>query len=431
MAHDQLSPGESLPVAVDLTPATRAMGWSICAVLALLVLWSIFAELHEGAIARGEVMPDGRGKTVQHLEGGIIREIRVRDGDAVRQGQDLVILDDSEARATLMIAETEQAARNALVQRLVAERDGRPYRPTKAVDQASEGQLRLFEIRRDSRRRELSDLARRIEQLRAEHIGWQKKWEALAALTGHAEEEKRINQRLFEQNFIARPRMLALDGRESETRASQGECEAEMARVRQRIGEAEAQIAKLSNDWAHAVLEDLRRAEDELAVAGEKVRVAGERLARTRVGSPIDGVVKGLLYPTLGAVVPPGGRLLDVIPVAEPMVIEARILPDDIDGVRIGTSCRVRLTAYKARAHLRMEGTVRAVSATTFVDEKSGMSYYTARVEIPENKLPRDSGVEMQPGMLAEVEIVGKARSPLRYLIDPISQNFRRAFKEE
>jgi HlyD family type I secretion membrane fusion protein len=154
-------------------------------------------------------------------------------------------------------------------------------------------------------------------------------------------------------------------------------------------------------------------------------------LARTNVTAPQDGVIKGLRYFTLGAVVPPGGALLDVVPVTDRMVIEARVQPDDVDIVHVGTPCRVRLTAYKARAHLRLEGKVIEVSATTFRDEKTGAAYYTARVELPGNQARVQSGMEVQPGMLAEVEFVGGARSPLRYLVEPISQNLGRAFKEE
>ena len=181
----------------------------------------------------------------------------------------------------------------------------------------------------------------------------------------------------------------------------------------------------------NAVLEDLRRAQDELAVANEKARVSKERLARTRVVAPQNGVVKGLRTMTLGAVVAPGGTLLDVVPVDDRMVVEARILPDDIDVVLPGTRCRLRLTAYKARAHLRLEGVVRSVSADAFRDEKSNLTYYTARIEVTDEKLRSEVKLPMQPGMLVEVEIVGGARSPLRYLFDPIVQSFNRAFKEE
>ena len=418
-------------IPVDLSPAAWATVWLFAVVMGVVVLWSIFAELHVGAVAMGEVTPFGRSKTIQHLEGGIIREIRVRDGDTVKEGQELVVLDDGEARAGAAIAETERAARAALVERLSAERDGLPYKGRGPVSPATQSQLRLFELRRNALFKEVASLSSRNVELRQELIAWQKKTEALTSLMGYAEDERRINQDLYDKNFIAKSKLLALDSRSSETRASKSESEAEMARARQRIGDTELQIGKLKSDWMNAVLEDLRRAQDELAVANEKARVSKERLARTRVVAPQNGVVKGLRTMTLGAVVAPGGTLLDVVPVDDRMVVEARILPDDIDVVLPGTRCRLRLTAYKARAHLRLEGVVRSVSADAFRDEKSNLTYYTARIEVTDEKLRSEVKLPMQPGMLVEVEIVGGARSPLRYLFDPIVQSFNRAFKEE
>lgn len=427
-----LTPEDGFPVPVDLGPTTRAALWLFATVMAVLALWGVFAELHAGAVAMGEVTPYGRSKTVQHLEGGIIREIKVRDGDTVALGQELIRLDDGEARAAVAIAETERSARAALAARLIAERDSRAYQPEKAArNGAIDGQLRLFESRRNALHREIASLTSRVEQLGLEHVAWQKKSGALAALGANADEEKRINQGLYEKNFISLPKLLELDSRSLSNHASIGESEAEMARVQQRIGDTEMQIAKLRNDWMNAVLEDLRRAQDELAVATEKHRVADERLSRTNITAPQDGIIKGLHYVTLGAVVPPGGTLLDVVPVSERMVIEAKIQPDDIDVVHIGAPCRVRLTAYKARAHLRFDGKVIEISPATFRDEKTGATYYTARIEVPEEQLRGRAKIEVQPGMLAEVEIKGGARSPLQYLLEPISQNLGRAFKEE
>ena len=423
---------QTFAIPVDLAPATRAAVWVFGAVMCVVILWGIFAELYGGAIAMGEVTPFGRSKTVQHLEGGIIREIHVRNGDLVKEGQTLIVLDDSEARAAFAIAEIEQAARAALVERLIAERDGRSYRPVKGGGSPTvQSQLSLFQVRRSALHKEIASLDSRLDEQRKELAAWQKKTEALTSLIGNADEERHINQSLYEKNFISRPRLLALDSRSSEMRASQGESEAEMARTRQRISDTEMQIAKLRNDWLNAVLDDLRRSQDELAAANERLRVARERMLRTRIVAPQDGIVNGLRTMTLGAVLPPGGTLLDIVPVADRMVIEVRVSPDDIDIMRIGSRCRVRFTAYKARANLRLEGIVQEVSAATFHDEKDGAAYYTARIEVQEEQLHSEAKLQLRPGMLAEVEIIGGARSPLQYLFEPISQSLVRAFKEK
>jgi HlyD family secretion protein/epimerase transport system membrane fusion protein len=418
-------------IPVDLSGSTRAALVLFTILIGFVVLWSIFAELHVGALAMGEVTPFGRSKIVQHLEGGIVREIIVRDGDAVKEGQELIILNDGEARAAVAIGETERSARAALVERLVAERDGASYKVRGINSPAIQAQVRLFELRRQSLLKELASLSSRGIELRKELVAWQKKTDALSNLMGYAEDERRINQDLYDKNFISKSRLLALDSRSSETRANMSESEAEMARAKQRLGDTELQIAKLKNDWMNSVLEDLRKAQDELAVATERLQVANERLARTRVTAPQSGIVKGLRTMTLGAVIPAGGTLLEVVPVDDRMIVEARVMPDDVDVVVAGTRCRLRLTAYKARAHLRLGGVVRSVSADAFKDEKSGLSYYLARIEVTDDKARTEAKLPMQPGMQVEVELIGSARSPLRYLFDPIVQSFSRAFKEE
>lgn len=422
---------QKFSVPVDLSATTRATLWVFGGALTAIVLWSVFAELSTGSVAIGEVAPFGRSQTVQHLEGGIVRDIKVRDGDAVKRGQELVVLDDGDARAGVAINQTERDARAALVERLTAERDGLPYKAVGANSPAIASQVRLFELRREALGKELASLSGRKAELRKELEAWTQKTQALSSLKGYAEDERRINQELYDKNFISKSRLIALDSRNSETQASQSESHAEIARAHQRIGDTDQQVNKLKSEWLNAVVEELRRAQDELAVAREKARVAEERLARTRVLAPQDGVVKGLRTMTLGAVIAPGGTLLDVVPVTDSMVIEARIPPDDIDVVQPGTRARLRLTAYKARSHLRLEGVVKSVSADAFRDEKSGQSYYTARIEVTDDKANKESKLPLQPGMLVEVEVVGGARSPIRYLFDPIVQSFGRAFKEE
>jgi HlyD family type I secretion membrane fusion protein len=423
---------EVFHVPVEVGQGTRAAIWLFVAMMAVLAAWSVFAELSEGAISMGEVIPAGRSKTIQHLDGGIVREIHVRDGDKVKQGQELITLEDSEPRAMVAIAETELAAYTALIERLTAERDSKQYRVKQNVgNSAIQAQMRIFELRRQSMQNEILSLEARIANLKEELRAWQSRAKSLAQLTINAEEERKQNQVLYEQNFISRTRLLALDSQSSQTLATQGETEAEIARTNQRISDTQLQINKLRNDWMNAILDELRRAQDAWSVASEKARVAHDRLDRTRIRAPQDGVVKGLRTMTIGAVVTPGGALLDVVPVSDKMEVEAKVSPDDIDVVKAGSPCRVRFTAYKARSHLSLHGTVKDVSAATFRDEKSGMSYYTARIEVSQDSLEPGEHIALHPGMLAEVEFTGNKRSPLRYLTDPVMQSFTRAFKEE
>lgn len=423
---------EIFDVPVDVGAGTRAALWLFVVVIAIMAAWSVFAELSEGAIAMGEVIPQGRSKTVQHLDGGIIREILVRDGDTVKQGQELVILDDSEARAAVVITETEVAAYTALIERLTAERDGKIYQGKNSVNNSAiDDQMRIFEFRRQSMQKEIGALQARMASLKDELRAWKKRSRSLTQLTANAEEERKQNQLLYEKNFISRARVLALDSQSTQTLATQSETEAEIARANQNLNDTQLQINKLENDWMNAVLDELRDAQDKWSIASEKARVARDRLERTRLRAPRDGVVKGLRTMTLGAVIQPGGIVLEVVPVSDTMEVEARVNPDDIDVVRIGSHCRVRFTAYKARSHLRLQGIVKDISPATFHDEKTGVTYYAARIEVLDTAITASDRLVLHPGMLAEVEFSGQKRSPLRYLLDPVMQSFTRAFKEE
>ena len=408
---------------------------SVLAVLVVVALlasaWGVFAPINSGAIAPGEIIPAGRTKTVQHLEGGIVRAIGVKEGEQVKAGQLLLQIDEAEARAALAIAATEEAAQGALLARLTAERDGARPPPLATGNSSVRNQARLFDARRSALDKEIDGLRRRIRDARREVAGWDSKATHLATLSQHAAEESRINQDLYDKNFIAKPRLLQLESRKAETAAAIAENEAEVARARQKITDAEANIAKLNNDWMSGVLEELRRAQEAHVAAAERAGVARERLTRTRVTAPQDGRVNGLRFTTIGGVVPPGGQILDITPSSDQLVVEAQLAPDDIDVVHAGLPARVRLTAYKVRRYFTLKGTVTQVSSDTFKEERSGRSYYKVRVEVPDEELRNAGGMTLAPGMQAQVEIVTGERSALRYLLDPVIESTHRAMKEK
>lgn len=325
-------------------------------------LWGFLAQLDAGAIAIGEVIPDGKIRTVQHLEGGIIRAIKIRDGDRVREGDELLTLDDKAIRSEVEIAD-----------------------------------------------RELIGYKARLVDVRREVASWMARRESLNRLAINAEEETRINRGLYEKKFISRPRLLQLENQTAQTNVMIGENAAELARARQKKAEIEAAEASVR----------------------ERRTVALSRLERTRIVAPQDGVVNNLKYATLGGVIPPGGVVLEIVPDSEQLVIEAKIMPDDIDVVYPGLGTRVKLTAYKARSHITLKGTVVAVSASTFKDETTqGRPYYKARIEIGQGELKKVDRGMLMPGMMALVDITSGKRSAIRYLFDPVLDGFGRAFKE-
>jgi len=350
-------------IPVETKGEIRAVLLIVAVVLGGFFLWGILAQLDSGAIAMGEVVPAGRVRTVQHQDGGLIRAINIRDGDRVKAGSELIVLDDTEIRAALKIAE-----------------------------------------------RDLEGLLVRLKDVEREIASWKARNESLRRLADNAEEEQRINRELYEKKFISKPRLLQLESQRAQAEVVIGENAAELARALQKKAELEA-----SADSAR-----------------ERRTVAMQKLERTRILAPQDGVVNGLKYVTLGGVIAPGGVILDIVPDSEELVVEAKVLPDDIDVVHEGLESRVKLTAYKARSHITLKGKVLTISGTTFRDEQTpGRSYYKVRVGIIPEELRKVDRGALTPGMLAQVEIVAGKRSALRYLLDPVVDSLGRAFKEQ
>jgi HlyD family type I secretion membrane fusion protein len=421
------------PVPVALKPLALATVIVAAAFFGALFIWGALAQLDAGAIAAGEVIPSGRVRTVQHLEGGIIAAIEVREGDSVKEGQPLLRLQPTEARAQVAINETERVAQEALHARLVAERDGIAQGGFRRTGVAGvDNQVRLFEQRRASLAREVAGIRARIAQAKSEMTAWQQRGESIVKSLDMQAEQTRMNQKLYEQNYIARPRLLDLQTREAEVSATLQETRAEQQRALTRITDGELALDKLRADWMSVVLDDLRKAQDALAQANERVAVARDRLARTEVRAPQDGRVQQLRYTTVGGVVPPNGAIMDIVPLRDDLVVEARIAPDDIDVVTPGLASRVRLTAYRPRTHIALRGTVTQVSADAVRDDKPGGGvWYTVRVKIDDDPQLKKYQMVLVPGMLAQVEIVTGTRSVLRYLTDPLRVSMQRAFWED
>jgi HlyD family type I secretion membrane fusion protein len=426
-----MSPDVSSTIPVSFRGPGKAAVFVMAATLTLFLLWGAFAPINSGAIAPGEIIPAGKTKTVQHLEGGIIQAIHIKEGERVAAGQLLIELNDTEAKAQLGIATADEAAQAALLARLQAERDGKGMPGSLAIGHSADNQVRLFEARRNALKKDIEGLQKRIGDAEKELAGWSAKEVQLKIMLKHAEEESQMNQDLYEKNFIARTRLLQLQSRNAEVTGMLAENAAEISRARQKITEAEVNLEKLKYDWLNSVLEDLRKAQETYTSAAERVNVARDRLARTKLVAPQDGVVNGLRFTTVGGVIPPGGVLMDVTPLSDQLVVEAHLSPDDIDVVHQGLPARVRLTAYKVRRYFSLKGTISQVSPDTFKDDKSGHSYYKVRVEIPDSELVTVDRMVLVPGMLAQVEIVTGERTALRYLVDPVIASLHRAMKEK
>lgn len=404
-------------------------------------VWSAFAPLDSAAIAPGQVVVDSNRQTIQHLEGGIIQDILVKDGDQVTAGQPIVNLSEIAARSRLQLLRGQFLAARAKEARLLAERDGTtkinwPKEVLAAKDQPEiadiiDTQTRLIISRDRAINGQIDILNQKIKQYDEEIDGLSSQEKSTVSQLGYIKEEADVVEKLVKQGNAQRPRLLALRRHEAELQGRRGEYLSMIARANQSIMEARLEIINHKNKFTNEVIADLRETQQSISDLREQINASADVLDRIVITSPIDGIVNNLQFFTQGGVISPGEPIMDIVPIEVQRVVEARVRPEDIDVVHVGLEARVRLSAYKTRTVPTLEGTVIHVSADSITDQHTGERYFRARVEIPDSSLAKlAADVELYPGMSAEVFIVTGEQTLLQYLISPLTSSFRKAFRE-
>ena len=402
--------------------------------------WATIASLASAAIAPGLVSPDGSRKTVEHLEGGIVREIRVREGDHVKAGQVLLILEDVRARAEFEELQERFVHLISIEARLLAELaeadsiaqpaqlddyDAEIFRP------ALSAQQRLFESRRATLKGRELILGQRILQLEAEIGGLQ---EVVAASNEQLEliaQEIEGQEALYEKGLSRLPKLLALKRAQAGVRAERATSRANIARNEQSIGETRLQLLTIRELRREQVAEELSQVRTELAAVRSQLPVRKDVLSRTMVTAPLDGTVMNVQVTTATGVIEPGEPLLDLVPDDAQLVIDAHVKPTDMDTVHAGQAARVLFTAYGQRNLPQIFGTLRSISADRLIEEHTGEPYFLAKVEIDPLELERIApDIELSPGMPADVMILTGERTILDYLIRPFTESLTKSFRE-
>jgi HlyD family type I secretion membrane fusion protein len=404
--------------------------------------WAALAPLESAAIAPGEVAIDTKRKTIQHLEGGIIGEILVRDGDIVVAGQVLIRLEEIQSRAELGLLQGRYITASAVEARLIAERDGRKdiAFPEWLLDRLVEpeviktvsGQDNIFNSRRESLNHQTLILRQRIAQFEEEITGLEGQIAAENVQLKLIAEESEDVRRLVELGLARRPRLLSLEREAAALEGRRSQNLAGIARIRQSISEARLRISELQTAMVNEVVQQLSETQAELFDLADRIRASEYKLARMEVRAPIEGTIVNLQVHTLGGVIAPGAPLLDIVPSDDSLVIEARVDPGDIDVVRTGLEAHVRISAFSQRNMTPIPGVVTYVSADRLNDERTGVGYYVARIMLEEKDIFEAlQGAKLQPGMQAEVMIATGTRTALDVIISPISDSFNRAFRED
>ncbi len=431
---------------VPLRAATRGQrlaGWAV--VMAAFGgggAWAALAPLASAAVAPGVVSPEGKRKTVQHLEGGIIRAIHVREGGAVRAGDPLVTLEDVRARSEHDVLRDQHLALRATVARLEAEQ-GDAVALALPPDLAAAGarepatgrvvatQQALFAARRAVREGRRRITTQRVAQLRAGNASLERQIAAEGAQAGLIRDEIRSVEDLLRKGLERKPRLLALQRAEAEIGGRTEALRGQIASNEQTIAQAELENLTAEQQDRQAINAELDDARVRLDEVRNRLPSSEDALARTVVRAPLEGEVVDLKATTVGGVLRPGEPILDIVPSRAELLIEARLQPRAVKDVRRGLPARVVLTAYPQRDLPIIEGVVREVSADRLTDERTGEPYFSAQVAVDEAELAGLAGeVALMSGMPAEVMIVTGERTVLDYLLRPLYDTVRKAFRE-
>lgn len=442
-----VSPGDSIG-APDISPAMatlrRHVRWGGGIVLLLFagcVLWLVFAQLSGAVVATGKLVVESNVKDVQHSEGGIVGQINVRNGDRVAAGDLLVRLDDTMARASLGIVETQLSALIARRMRLTGERDNLSSLTVPAVfaDRTSEPKISeliaaetsLFAARKDSLNGEKEQLRQKLSQLSETVVGLTAQKSANEEERRHIVDELSGLESLFAKQLVPITRVAALRRERASLDGRHGELTAQIAATRMQISETEMQILQIDRDRQTEVLGELTDIDQQIAELMQREIALRDQLRRIDIRAPYDGTVYQLAVHTVGGVIGPGDRVMGIVPDQDELVIEAQVKPRDIEQVIVGQSATLRFTAFNQRTTPELTGQVSFVSADLDRDELTGETYYNVRVRIEAGEVAKLGGRELVPGMPVETFLATGERTALSYLFKPLSDQFARAFRED
>ena len=396
-------------------------------------------ELPGAITAPDSLVVDSNVKKVQHPTGGVVGELRARDGDKVKAGDIVVRLDETITQANLAIVVKSLNELQSRLARLEAERDNVDtiVFPAELLARADDpelarsmtGERNLFEFRKSARAGQKAQLRERIAQLKEEIQG----------LTGQVAAKKRetelIGQELegvrdlWRKNLVQIQRVTALERDAARLEGERGQLIASTAQAKGKISEIELQILQIDQDLRSEVAKDLREVQGKIAELVERKVAAEDQLKRIDIRAPQDGMVHQSTVHTVGGVITPGEAIMLIVPEADVLTVEAKLAPQDIDQVRVGQTAALRFSAFSQRTTPELDGVVSRVSADLTTDQRTGAAYYVVRITLSERELARLQGLRLVPGMPVEAFIRTGERTVLSYVMKPFTDQITRSFR--
>ncbi|WP_236843315.1 HlyD family type I secretion periplasmic adaptor subunit [Bradyrhizobium icense] len=401
--------------------------------------WLALVPLAGAVVVPGNLVVQSNVKTIQHLAGGVVAEIKAVNGARVAAGDLLLRLDATQAQASLQIVTKQLDELRARTARLTAERDGHSQpkfpaalmaRPDEDVRSLLSSEVSLFKARADGRTSQKELLQSRIGQLSQEISGLEAQVDSKAKQLELIAGELVGVKDLYDKRLVPLARLTTLQRETARIEGERGQLTSSIAETKSKIGEAQLQIARLDQDFRTEVVKELGETQGKEAELVERGIAARDLLDRIEVRAPTSGVIHKLSAHTIGGVIRPGDTIMEIVPDTDDLLIEARLQPQDIDQVRAGQKAFVRFSAFNQRVTPQLTGTVSLVSADTSRDQQTNAPYFTVRVVLPDDERRRLGGLQLVPGMPAEVFMQTGSRTMMSYLLKPITEQMNRAFVE-
>lgn len=404
--------------------------------------WAVTAEVDSAVVAAGTFVVKSSAQAVQHPEGGVVGAILVKNGEFVHKGQVLIRLDASRVNADTAILERKLIDLAARKARLEAESEDRltiepphlslPSPPARAaLREALAGEQSLMNERRSARASQLSQLEESKRQIDAQFDGLAERRRALREELVQAAAQLKDFRKLEAKQLLARSVLRQTERDVSRLKGDIGDTESRIAGLHSQFAETGFRIAEVTRNARLDVLTRLQSVDGELAEVEEQYAAARDRMQRLEIRSPRAGLVHELAVHTVGGVVAPGQRLMSIIPSAEPLIVDARIRPDQVEQVHIGQKATIRIGSLKLPVTPELDGKVTTISPDQEVDERSGLAFFAVQIAIAPGERDKLQGKELTPGLPAEVLIRGESRRVITYLTQPLTEKIGLAFREK
>ena len=414
--------------------------WAIAVFLALLLTWAALVPLATGVIAPGVVSVEGNSKVVQHLNGGRIKAIQIREGDLVMQGETLISLDKTQLETKFSALKSQFILLLSRESRLKAESSNlktitfsdwlieRGDDPE--IVEAMNNQIRIFDSNRDLLREKEMTYKHRISQARTLISSNRSRYQSTQARIQNVNSELSNYQQLLARGLVTRNRTFALENTRSETQDQLDSLQGGINSSRGLISQYKAEVSEYKATQKHLAIKELDGLQDRITSIHKDLASTENFLQQSDILAPINGYVVNLKMNTIGGIITPGQNLMEIVPNNKNLMITAQVDPKDRNSIKVGQTAEVRFSAFNRRSTIPIKAKVVVVSADRLVDPVTNISYYNTKIELLEDPSIKLSGEKIHPGMQTEIIISTGERTTLNYLISPITQSFNRAFRE-